>query len=125
MGGVLVASVGRNGRTPRRSLGQFIDELLELRVFKTRGEIAAECGTDDAGLSRAVSDPQHRRLSVEGCLRLARKIEASPVMILKVAGRDEAAAVLDDLLPRKRDTMTITRSERELVELWREITLRD
>lgn len=109
----------------RPAFGQFIERLLDDGVFRTRGEIAVECGTDDAGLSKAVNNPEHRRLSVEGCLRLARKIKMTPMEVLLVAGRDDAAAVLDDLWPRRRDMMAISRSEKELLKLWRELTLHD
>ena len=117
----LVAHVGTS--RPKK-LERFLDELIETRMFRTRREIAEECGTTDQGLSQALSDPQ-RRLSVEQCLRLARRIRAHPVAILRMAGRDEAAAVLEDLWPRKHDLVAITRSERELIDQWRAMTISD
>jgi hypothetical protein len=98
--------------------------LIEARVFRTKAELAEECGTTSAGLSQALTAPT-RRLSVEQCLRLARRIKAHPAAVLRIAGRDEAAAVIDDLWPRKRDLVAITQSEREVLQLWRDMTISD
>lgn len=123
-----MAPTGRNGReqatTSARKLERYLDGLIETGVFRTRGEIAAECGTTDDLLSHVLNTP-NRRLSVEQCLRLARKVEAYPAVILRVAGRDDVANVLDDLWPRKRDLVHLTRKERELVTQWRELQWRE
>lgn len=121
--------MGRNGHkgrapsTTQAKLGRYLDELIDWRVFRTRGEIAAACGTTDAGLSDVLNEDLNRRLSVEQCLRLARTVKAHPVTVLRMAGRDEAADVLDDVWPRKRNLVHLTRSEQELVKQWRELTL--
>jgi hypothetical protein len=119
-----VGLVERVGTSLPKKLERLLDELIETRVFHTRREIAEECGITDQGLSQVLSDPQ-RRLSVEQCLRLARKIRANPVAILRVAGRTEAATVLEDLWPRDRDLVAITRSEREVIDQWRTMTISD
>jgi len=106
----------RNGRVNK--LRRYLDDLIAAKVFRTRRQIAEECGTSDQGLSQALSDPL-RRLSVGQCLRLARKIKEHPASVLRVAGRPEDADVLDDLWPRKQDTLRISPAERELIEQWR------
>lgn len=110
-------------RKPERKLDKFIDELIETRVFKTRGQIAAACGTTDAGLSQILGDP-HRRLSVEQCLRLAIRTQTDPAELLRMAGRLDGAKLVDQLWPRdSRNTLALTQGERELIEQWRDLTI--
>ena len=114
------------GRVTTRSIGleQYLDGLIENRKFRTRSEIASECGTTDDGLSHVLADP-NRRLSVQQCLRLARKLEEHPTKILRVAGWGDVAAVLEDVWPKRRDLVHLTRKERELVQQWRALPWRE
>jgi hypothetical protein len=118
-------SRGARAKTSRpKKLEQFLDALIDRREFRTHREIAAEIGTTDHGLSQCLYDPR-RRLSVEQCLRLARKIGAHPMVVLRIAGRHETANVLDELWPQKRDLVALTGREREVIQQWRSTTLDD
>jgi hypothetical protein len=108
----------------RRRLEKYLDELITTRVFLTRRQIAEECGLTDAGLSLILSNPR-RRFTMEQCLRLARKLQEDPVGVLRLMGRPDAAALLDDLWPRKSNYLAITQSEREVIKQWRDMTSND
>ena len=62
---------------------------------------------------------------MEQCLRLARKLQEDPVGVLRLMGRPDAAALLDDLWPRKSNYLAITQSEREVIKQWRDMTSND
>ena len=106
------------------SLEAYIDQLIDHRIFQTRSDVAAECGMTDAALSQAINKPQERRLTVEQCLRLARKIDEHPATVLRQAGRPEAAQVVEDLWPGKKNRHPLTRRERELIKQWRIISVK-
>lgn len=117
---------GKNNHTQMPSdtrLERFVDSLIEANMFRNRREVARECGMSDAALSQVLkNDPQKpRRLSVEQCLRLARKIHAHPAEVLKMAGRPDMAAIVTDLWPTKLSM--VTRSEKEMYTQWRTLTV--
>jgi plasmid maintenance system antidote protein VapI len=101
------------------ALEDFIDELLQDKVFRTRGELAAAIKMTDSGFSRAVRN--EGTLSVETCLLLAHAVKESPARILKLAGREALAVALSELTDPR--SYQITRRERELLNQWRRIAV--
>jgi len=102
------------------SLERYVDEWIEDGVFKTRGEAAAACGMKDAAFSRALNHEGGRTLSVEQCLRLALRLTEHPAAVLRIAGRQDVARVVDDLWRRHTGSRdALTRREREHLALWR------
>lgn len=119
-----MAKAGKNDKVQTHSLGRYIDDLIRKGVFRTKGEFAAACGTPDSVLNVILNQPG-RRLSVEQCLRLALAIKEPVTVVLRRAGRAEAAQLWEDLTPQKRTLVSLTRTEREVIKQWREITTKD
>src|SRR5262245_7962461 len=105
--------------SPNPKLERFIDELLDDRIFPTRGKIAEAVGMTDSGFSRAIRD--EGTLSVESCFLLARAVKERPATILRVAGKDDLAEVVAALCQAK--TFALTRREIEHVEQWRRLSI--
>ena len=110
----------RNARAFQRYLESFIDD----GVFRTQEDIADACGLDHSRFAKVLKNPR-RMLTVEQCLRLAFTIKEDPMVVLKRAGREPAAQALAAVWPRKQNLTTTTRSERELIHKWRQMTLKD
>lgn len=109
----------------QRQLERFIDELIEKRLFKTRSEVARACGMKEQLLAMVLSGRYpERRLTIGQCLRLAQSIQESAAKILRLAGRPEDAAVVDDLWSPAK-AFPVNRSERELITQWRLISYDD
>jgi hypothetical protein len=104
------------------TLETFLDRLIEDNVFQTHRQIALECGMKEPVLSLVLTDPR-RRLTVEQCLRLARRANVHPPNLLRVAGRTEAADVVEELWPQAQKKH-FTRKECELIDRWRQLSLR-
>jgi hypothetical protein len=106
---------------PQQKLQRYLGLLIEKGIFHSHNDIADVCGMTRDLLSHVLNAPE-RRLSVEQCLRLALEIREHPPAVLRVAGREDAADVLEEVWPRKRGH--ITRSEQDLVDRWRQLTLK-
>lgn len=94
------------------SLAGWVESELRSR-YGTIREIAALIGMSESGFSRGV---KRGTLSLENLLDLARATEQHPSIVLRRAGKDRVAVLLEELYGSGRDALTA--SLRELIEIW-------
>lgn len=81
--------------------------------YATMREIAALIGMSESGFVRGV---KRGTLSVENLLDLARATDTHPSRMLRLAGKEKAADLIERLYGPGRDALT--ESQRTLLELW-------
>lgn len=98
---------------------QFADYLRKLQSgFDTQRAMADAVGITPQRLSRAMQGQGDFPLNVENCLRLAKAANRPPVEVLRAAGKNDVAELLEFLFPRAGKP-AITGDERDLLDEWR------
>lgn len=96
------------------ALEALIDRAIRAE-FRTAGALAAAIGMTDSGFSRGVA---RGSLSVANLLALARVTHHSGPEVLRAAGKDDVADLLEALYP-KTGSPGLTADEQGLVETYR------
>ena len=95
---------------------QWVATLITER-FGTQTALANAIGLQLTPFTRGVAVGT---FNVMNLLRLARAAEASPSMVLRLAGKGQEADLIEELYGSGRDALTA--SQREVVALWDQIT---
>lgn len=86
--------------------------------FESKSAFAKALGISPSRLSRALAGDFP--LNVANCLRLALLTGESPAAILRAAGKDDVAELLEKLYPGGK-SLPITPAQRELLFQWEEV----
>jgi plasmid maintenance system antidote protein VapI len=98
---------------PNPLLLRYVQQLVENR-YGTMSRLAEAIDMSLSAFSRAIKE--EGSLSSENCIRLAHEVGEHPAVILRLSNRDDFAAIVEDLYPRKE---AFSATERALVYLWR------
>jgi transcriptional regulator with XRE-family HTH domain len=99
-------------------LGDFSKYLRQVeKQFGTQRALAEAIGITPQRLSRALAEGDGYTLNTENCLRLAKIANRAPGEVLRAAGKEDIADLLEFLFP-KAGRPTITGHQRELLDDW-------
>jgi hypothetical protein len=102
------------GKVP--SFAELLHRLADR--FESKTAFAKALGISPSRLSRALAGDFP--LNVANCLRLALLTGESPMVILRAAGKDDVAELLEKLYPGGK-SLPITPAQRELLFQWEEV----
>lgn len=100
-------------------LAEYIDEVIQTRMFKTRKQIAQALRMKESTFSKSVN--VDGTLTVEQCIRLAGLVGVPVPGILQLTGRHELAKLATQMLSPSGDRL-LSKYEWELISLWRQLT---